>query len=182
MMGDIMMKTVVIYKSKTGHTKQYASMIAEELECKAYPLKQMGKINLSEYDQIIFGGCVHASMVSGLQVFIKKTAKLQNKKIVLFAVGGNEITEVNTDELLDKNLISKGMVFPFFYMQGGFDPDKLGFVMRSMLNSVANSMKKKQQNDPTSLSEKDLSFLAFFQEKHNDIEKSKLNDLLSFAR
>ena len=44
------MKTLVIYKSKYGSTKQYAEWIAEELDCEAVDAKSVKPLDLEKYD------------------------------------------------------------------------------------------------------------------------------------
>jgi hypothetical protein len=65
------MKTIVIYKSKTGYTKQYAQWIAEELSADILPADKVSFQKLAEYDCIIFGGRLYAVGIDGLSL-IKK--------------------------------------------------------------------------------------------------------------
>ena len=59
------MKTLIIYSSQTGFTKKYATWIAEELQADCILLKDAKKINLDDYENIIYGsscgniGCPH---------------------------------------------------------------------------------------------------------------------------
>ena len=50
------MKTVIIYASQTGFTKQYAEWIREKVSCDCVKLKDVKKLNLSDYDTIVYGG------------------------------------------------------------------------------------------------------------------------------
>ena len=43
------MKSIVIYYSQTGFTKQYAQWISEAAGCECVPLKKAGKIKLADY-------------------------------------------------------------------------------------------------------------------------------------
>lgn len=174
------MNSVIIFKSNTGHTEQYANMLATELGCKAIPMNQISKVDLNAYDRIFFGGCVHASKVAGLNAFIKHLPKNANKQLIVFAVGANQYSEQNTNDLLNNNPILKDMNIPLFYLQGGFDPEKLNFALRMMLQGVAKSIRKKQESNPNELTDKDREFLEFFQEKNNHVDAKNLAELMSY--
>lgn len=172
------MKAIVIYKSSSGHTQQYAHMLAEAIQAEVTPLNRMSSYKLETYDTIIFGGCVHASKIIGIRAFNKKVPKDGKRKILLFAVGANPLSDHNTQELIEKNLKELNMDFPLFYMQGGFDPDKLNFALRAMLQAVGKSIKKKEEKDPEALTEADRGFLEFFREKNSHVSKENLQSLI----
>ena len=174
------MNSVIIFKSKTGHTEQYANMLATELGCKAIPLNQLSKVDLNAYDRIFFGGCVHASKVAGLNAFIKHLPKNANNQVIVFAVGANQYSEQNTQDLIKNNMSLTELNIPFFYLQGGFDPEKLNFALRMMLQGVAKSLRKKLEANPDELTEKDREFLEFFQEKNNHVDVKNLAELISY--
>ena len=50
------MSAVIIYDTKYGHTATYANWIADELHISKYRLDEIGALDLSTYDTIIFGG------------------------------------------------------------------------------------------------------------------------------
>ena len=55
----------IVYKSSTGHTKQYAEMLGEALKIPVYNLKE-AKSKLEKNDEIIFLGWVCATKIQGL--------------------------------------------------------------------------------------------------------------------
>ena len=81
-----MERTVVIYKSKNGSTEKYANWIGEELECPVFKAEDFSKKDFEDYDNIIFGGWVHAGGVMGFDLIKKNMRRLEGKKIVVFAV------------------------------------------------------------------------------------------------
>lgn len=114
---------LVVYKSVTGFTKQYAEWIAEKLNCSAVELKKVSAETMSEYKTIIFGGRFHAGFVDGLKnakaLFEKSTAE----KLIVFASGAtpNSATEM-IEEAWKNNLTTEEMdKVPHFYMQGGLE-------------------------------------------------------------
>ena len=48
------MSAVIIYDTKYGHTATYANWIADELHISKYRLDEIGALDLSTYDTIIF--------------------------------------------------------------------------------------------------------------------------------
>ena len=56
-------KSIVIYTSKRGSTKQYAEWIAEDLGCRAVPLDDVLKegMDLHGYGCVIYGGWIRGS-------------------------------------------------------------------------------------------------------------------------
>ena len=64
----------IVYKSNTGHTKQYAEMLSEVLNVPAYDLKE-AKSNLKKNDEIVFLGWVCATKIQGLSKVKKYDGK-----------------------------------------------------------------------------------------------------------
>lgn len=98
------MKTIVIYKSKYGSTRQYARWIADEIGCEAVDAKEIKADKLSEYDNIIYGGGLYAEVIAGVTLITKNLDKLKDKKIAVFSTG---ITPLNYREYYDKLVIEK---------------------------------------------------------------------------
>ncbi|WKY46425.1 flavodoxin domain-containing protein [Eubacteriaceae bacterium ES3] len=176
------MKTLVIYKSDSGHTKEYAQALANHMDCQAIAFNQVSKVELTKYDQLVFGGWVRASAIVGLSKFIKLIPGGSNQRLAVFAVGANGASEENTRKLMEKNSSISELGCPLFYLQGGFDPEKLKFPLRIMLEKVAKSLKKKQDAEPESLSAEDREFLEFFQSKHNDVDSRNLAEIEAFLK
>ncbi|WKY43259.1 flavodoxin domain-containing protein [Eubacteriaceae bacterium ES2] len=173
------MKTIIVYQSNTGHTREYAEMLAKKLNCQAIPLNKVSTATLREYEQLVFGGWVRASVIVGLNKFIKKIPNGMSQMLVIFAVGADGSSKETKRKLIDKNNEISLFNCPFFYLQGGFDPEKLKFPIRFMLEGVAKSLKKKQTIDPESLTQDDKEFLAFFQNEHNDVDDQNLAEILA---
>ena len=98
------MKTIVVYKSKYGSTKQYAEWIADALGCEAKDAKKVKAEELERYDAIIYGGGLYAEIIAGVNLITKHFDKLQDKKIAVFTTG---ITPMEYREYYDKMVIEK---------------------------------------------------------------------------
>lgn len=121
-----MEKTVVIYKSKHGSTKQYAQWIGEELQCPVIDVKDFSKKDFANYDNIIYGGCVQAGGIQGFEIIKKNMRLLQDKKIVTFAVGLNIMQKETRMQLREINFDKKSVEkMTCFYCPGAYKPEEI---------------------------------------------------------
>ena len=84
-----MTKTVVLYNSKGGNTKNVAEKIAEGLEADIYDNKNIP--DLSGYDLVAVGSWMMAGMISFAgSRYLKKLKKkgIEGKRIAMFYTGG----------------------------------------------------------------------------------------------
>lgn len=144
------MKRIVIYESGTGFTARYAAWIAEELQCESMALKNVKTLNLADYDQVIFGGWMCAGKVMGYD----KLVKLNTKNVVLFAVG----MAPSADSVVEKIISDNGFdAERFFYFEGGYRPEKVNVIMRTMMKMLKKSIEKKAEK-----TEEDLYIIKTF--------------------
>lgn len=129
------MKTIVVYNSSTGFTKQYAQWIAEEISCEAVDLKKVTADKLSPYDTIIYGGWIMGNMITGLD----KIRKMNLSKVIIFATGSSEQREDVVKAIVDTNHLENDR---FFYFPSGLRFDKLNFMIRFMLKSLKKKAAK----------------------------------------
>ena len=136
------MKTIIIYKSETGFTKQYAMYIQEKLQCQCIDLKDVKKVNLDEYDLIVFGGSIMAGMIKGLK---KVKSLIKNQTFSVFSVGLTPQSFKDTIQKIQKDNSLEDVSFCYF--EGGVNFDKLGFFSKKMLQMVKNNLKKEAEDE-----------------------------------
>ena len=92
-----MKKSIVIYTSKRGSTKQYAEWIAEDLGCRAVTLSDAMKegIDLHDYDCVIYGGWIRGSGIVDFDKFAKMLDPEVMKKLIVYGVGFADETAEN---------------------------------------------------------------------------------------
>lgn len=134
-----MKKSIVIYSSKRGSTKQYAEWIAEELGSNLVTYKDSRNIDLREYDLVIYGGWIRGSGIVDFDVFKKRLTRDLLDKMIVFGVGiANESVE-NYQQVYDinyKKISRDGGKNPTLYiLSGAYDPEKIEG-MDKMLMSV----------------------------------------------
>ena len=169
---------LVVYKSVTGFTKQYAEWIAEKLNCSAVELKKVSAETMSEYKTIIFGGRFHAGFVDGLKnakaLFEKSTAE----KLIVFATGAtpNSATEM-IEEAWKNNLTTEEMdKVPHFYMQGGLRYENMPFGDKLMMKVFAAMVKRKKEK-----SEYEKEMLKALNTSYDHTSKEYIEPLADFV-
>ena len=153
------MSRVIIYKSKTGHTKRYAKMLSEELNIPCYSYKDA---KASENDEIIFLSYIYASKIMGLSKILKK----YNVKVVI-AVGALGYSKDYLNTLKDANSIK----LPFFYLRGGIDYSKLNFFFSKFLPFIGKDIAKD-----------DKELLNLFKNGGDFVTKDNLNEVLNYLK
>ncbi|MDD6570982.1 MAG: flavodoxin domain-containing protein [Thermoflexaceae bacterium] len=138
------MKRIVVYTSKTGFTKKYAEWIAEDLQCEVRELSKVSADLLKEYEQVIYGGWIMGGMICGYD----KIKPLHLENLVVFGCGMTVPSEEVRKQVAKQNEIP---VERFFYLEGGYNPKKVGFVGKMMINMISGSIKKKEQKTPEEL-------------------------------
>lgn len=128
------MKTVIVYASKRGSTREIAERIASFLVADLVDLSKNATPNLSAYDSVIVGGSIYAGTVHKLvkQFVASYKDELSSKTLGIF-VGGMSDKEVdayfetNFPEALLKH--AKATAF----LGGVFDPKTSGVVLRFIM-------------------------------------------------
>ena len=90
-----MSKSIVIYTSKRGSTKQYAEWIAESLDCKALPLSDCSGMDLGEYDCIVYGGWIRGSGIVDFDKFARMLDDELMSRLIVYGVGMADETADN---------------------------------------------------------------------------------------
>ncbi|MCI7759322.1 MAG: flavodoxin domain-containing protein [[Eubacterium] saphenum] len=170
------MKTIVVYKSKTGYTKKYAEWIAEELGC---DIKENAALSdILGYDTIICGGGVYAGSINGGKLITKNLGKLSGKKLVLFAVGAMLDEEKDVVPFWNKLLNAEQQKsIGHFFLRGGFDFNQLKGADRLMMSMIKKHLEKIKE--PT---DEDKGFLAAFSEPVDFTDRKNLAELLQYAK
>lgn len=143
------MKTVVIYRSKSGFVKKYAEWIAEELHADIFEASQISIDKLTAYDTVIYGGGLYAVGINGVKLITKNLDRLKGKKVVVFATGASPPGEDALRDVADRNFTPGQLEnLKFFYLRGGFDYGKLTPFDRVLINLLKIRLKKKKDKTP----------------------------------
>ncbi len=142
---------VIVYRSSTGFTKEYAEMLAKAEKLKVCPLAEaQGKVGPGE--TVFFMGPLMAGHISGVDQAVKKFAVRG-----VCGVGMSPASQQVLDTLAKANYVPGA---PIFYLQGGWAPKKVGWLKRRMVGMATRSMREGLQNKKRTPEEnKQLDFL-----------------------
>lgn len=133
----------IVYKSQTGHAKQYAELLGERIGLPVYEVNVATK-ELPRETEIIYLGWLMAGTVQGY----KKAEKLFAVKAVCGV--GMSGSDSQLADMIKSNQIPNSM--PAFYLQGGFELDKLHgiykLMMKTMKSTVGKGLADKQNRTP----------------------------------
>ena len=173
------MKTVVIYKSKTGFTKKYAEWISEELSADLFEASKVKPNMLAAYDTLIYGGGLYAVGINGVKYITKNLSNFKDKKVVVFATGVSPSRKEAINEVKDKNFTSEDQHYiEFFYLRGGFDFSKLkplDKVLMTVLKWKIN-MKPVKKMTPD-----ERGMLACYDKAVDFTRKENLDELITYV-
>lgn len=142
-MLEVDKKILVIYKSKYGSTKAYARWIADEVQGNLVEASKINAEDLKRYDTIVFGGFLHAVGISGVKIITENFKDLEDKKIIVFAVGCSPEKEDAINSVIASNFKDdiRGKI-NFYYLRGAFNFEKLSLVDKMMMNALKIKLKK----------------------------------------
>lgn len=159
------MKPILVYRSETGFTRQYALWLAEELECEAVGWKDRRKVDWGAYDTVIYGGWFHAGGIRGLSWFQKQLPRLEGKRLAVFAVGACPADDPGVKAALAANLPGPQWdSVARFYLRGGLCYEKMGVGDRLMMAAFRQMLRKKEGPDSETLRGVSRSFDALDRE------------------
>ena len=145
-----MENTIVIYKSKNGSTEKYARWIAEDLSCQAVRAEDFSKNDFVKYDNIIYGGWVHAGGIMGFDLIKKNMKRLEGKKLVIFAVGLNIMNQEARMQLREINFNKRRVKgITCYYCPGAYDPGRVKGIDAGIMKMMTNILEGKKDSEKT---------------------------------
>ncbi len=160
----------IVYESNTGYTRKYAELLANKADLPVYARKEAGE-HLKQGDEIIYMSWMCAGNVIGC----KKALKQYSVKAVC-GVGMAKASLKVVQDITEKYHFSD---IKLFYLQGGFDMNKLhGFyklMMKTMSKTVGESIKKKETK-----TEEELEMLNMLQNGNDMVNEENLKPVLEW--
>ncbi len=128
------MRTLILYTSSAGSTKAYAEEIALGMgtEAMEFNKKKFRKMNLDDYDTIVYGGWVKGSQIQGVDDFLSRWEEMEKKNVILFSCGMSAVYKEVRDNLISANLLDLYHL-RFYPLRGSFDYNKLNFRDKMMM-------------------------------------------------
>jgi menaquinone-dependent protoporphyrinogen IX oxidase len=173
------MKTIVVYKSKSGFAKKYAEWIAEELSAGLIEASKVTVESLSAYDTVIYGGGLYVGGINGVKLITQNLDKLKGKKVVVFASGASPAREEAINEVRNKNFTPEQQQrIRFFYLRGGFDYSKLQPLDKVLMILLKLKIKRKRK---TELNSDERGMLAAYDQPADFTRKKNIDELISYV-
>ena len=122
---------VIVYRSNTGFTKEYAEMLGKAEKMKVIPLSEAeGGVT----EPVFYMGPLMAGHITGIDQAVKKL----NVKGVC-GVGMSPASRQVLETLSKANYVPGA---PIFYLQGGWAPKKVGWIKRRMVGMATKSTRE----------------------------------------
>ena len=172
------MKIIVVYKSVSGFTKKYAEWIAEELKADLFMIEKIDIDILLKYDMIIYGGCLHAVGISGVNMIKNNLNKLRDKNLIIFTTGASPTKESIVSEVKNRNFsIEEQKQIQFYYFRGGFDFNQLNFINKILMTLLKCKIKLNRDKTPD-----EKGMLAAYSKPMDFTRKENTKELLEYVR
>ncbi len=172
------MKTIVVYKSKSGYTETYARWIQEELQCDISEAGSVSIETLQSYDTILYGGGLYAVGINGIKLIKDHFPTLQDKNLIVWATGCSPGRPEQLKEVWNHNFSQEQLQhIKTFYLRGGFDYKKLekgDKVLMSMLKIRLKLMKNKDEDA--------LGMLSSYKVPEYHCDKQLMEPLLQYVK
>jgi len=177
-----MRKTIVLYNSKTGYTKKYAEWIAAELDSEISSQRDFNLERYKEFDNIIFGGSLYATGISGVKKFMKGFNEVEGKKIIVFATGLSLKSEEVRTEVMKANFKSAfEKQIEFFYFRGGFNFQNLP-AHDKVLMQLKKKMIERKAKKGTELTSDEKGMLTVYDHAVDYTNQRSIRGLLDYVR
>ncbi len=124
---------VIVYRSNTGFTREYAEMLAKAEKMKVLDLSE-AEDKLPSGQEVFYMGPLMGGHISGVDKAVKKFAVKG-----VCGVGMSPAGPRTMESMTRANYVSDA---PLFYLQGGWAPKKVGWLKRRMVNMVTRSARE----------------------------------------
>ena len=162
------MSGVIYYKTKYGATEQYANWLSQDLGFELKNIKKGPKPGSENI--VIIGSNIIMDKLKASGWIQKHWPSFQNKKVILFAVGGTKIDSKDRNKAMAKSLPSEILnKVKVFHLRGRFDHSKINFLMSKMI-------KKGMEN------EKDPVVKKEWTEGFDDVKREYLKPIIEYVK
>lgn len=174
------MKTVVIYKSKSGYVKRYAEMIAKELSADLVEHSKAKPETLMGYDAIVYGGGLYVGGINGVKLIKDNLGKLAGKRIAVFATGASPASREAREDVIKHNFTAEQLEkLQFFYLRGGFDYSKLTLRDKFLMTLLKMKIKRKIKRN-IKLVDDEVGMLAAYNKPVDFVKRKNIEGLIQY--
>ena len=160
--------TAIVYTYNTGHTRQYALLLGEQVGLPVYSLEEANS-HLSGGSPVIYLGWIHASHVKGYSAAARRFA--------VCAVCGVGLCDAGTltDQVRKATAIAEDI--PLFTLQGGIDRSRLKGMDKLMISLLAKGLAAQKQR-----SAQDERMLELLNKDESYVSSENLAEVVQWYR
>ncbi len=162
---------VIVYRSHTGFTKQYAEMLGQSTKMEVYSFESAP---LDFGAEILYMGPVEAGHIVGLNRAYKKY-----RLAAVVGVGMSPMTKGAAERLQKSNYVRNT---PLFYLQGGWAPKQVHWVQRSMVNLVTSGVRRELQAKGSHRTPEEQSYLEMLTDGGSCVSFENLDEIRSWLK
>lgn len=168
-----MSSILVIYSSKYGATKQYATWIAENLHADLKEIHEVKTCELIYYETVIFGSSLYMGKLRDYKKLLNLLIPYPPETLILFAVGLMKQSDEVIQEIKNRNHIQDD---PLFYFRGEMNYKKLTFIDKILMQGLKQQIKK----SPESLNQYQ-EILSVFETPLNFLDQEAIHPLIQLV-
>jgi len=143
---EVIMETVVVYKSKTGFTNKYANWLSEALNCDLVEVSKADINRIMHYDTIIYGGGLYMVGINGINFLRSNMGRLDKANIIVFATGATPAREEVVEEIVNANFTEdQKSRIKSFYLRGGFNFHEMSLRDKILITMLKMKIKMKRK-------------------------------------
>ena len=167
-------KSLVIYHSLYGASREYAEASALTLQCTAVSLAKVKRTDLDRVDYILYFSGVYISKIRGLKQLLKTIKNHRFKRIDVCAVGLSNEHENTHTHLQSHNPILQDITpLGFHYLPGNFDVSSMRLHHRILMRILRFTLSKNQN-----LTEEEAGLLKAIKQPTQGVNLNKIKPII----
>ncbi|MDB1949419.1 nucleotidyltransferase domain-containing protein [Clostridium tertium] len=120
--------------------------MAEELKSDILDYKNLSRSSIAEYDFVIYRSRVHSERIDGIKKIKALFSDNEMSKLIIFETGPTPLAAedvINT--IWESNFSNEELkIISHFYMQGGFNYEKMGILDRMIMKTLSKILSRKK--------------------------------------
>lgn len=171
------MKTLILYSSKTGYSKQYADWLSNSLKAPAISLREFDS-DLDQYDLVIYGGGLYAGGIHGKSRFEDLLPNNKAIEVIYFFTGASSPNSLGLEKILLHNFKTERPLYKTFYLRGGFHYQALNPLDKVLMQAKRMTIRLKALKHD--LTPDDIGLLKAFNKPVNFTKEEDLYPLIKY--
>lgn len=137
---------LIVFKSVTGFTREYAQAAAQALGCPCAELGGVSPGDVPAGGTLVFGSRLHAGKIDGMKRALSLYRSSRARRFVVFATGASPAGFEDIERGMWENNLGPELLdsVPHFYLPAGLRYDGMRLADRLMMRSLLAFMRRKK--------------------------------------